>query len=220
MAFAGLNFSGIQLFNPHSDPSSLAVRWKDWVKRFNRCMVGFDIKAKARKRALLLYLAGPEVETIFATLSDTGNDDDYDKAVEELTEYFAPKENVLYERHIFRKTKQRVDESIDQFHTRLKHLGATCDFSDLNEEIRTQNVENCRTSRLRRKALRDDTKLSDLIAYARSIELSDKQTDEMEKESRPGEKVYSNMQVREQRPNKQTSKKCYTGGGGGGAIHT
>ena len=63
------------------------------------------------------------------------------------------------------------------------------------------------------KPLRDDTKLSDLIAYARSIELSDKQTEEMEKESRPGEKVYSNMQRREQRPNKQISKKCYTCGG-------
>ena len=70
-------------------------------------MVGFDIKAKARKRALLLYLAGPEVETIFATLSDTGNDDDYDKAVEKLTEYFAPKQNVLYERHVFRITACR-----------------------------------------------------------------------------------------------------------------
>ena len=107
MAFAGLNFSGIQPFNPHSDPSSLAVRWKDWVKRFNRCMVGFDIKAKARKRALLLYLAGPEVETIFATLSDTGNEDDYDKAVEKLTEYFAPKQNMLYERHVFRRAKKK-----------------------------------------------------------------------------------------------------------------
>ena len=71
-------------------------------------MVGFDIKAKARKRALLLYFAGP-------TLSDTGNDDDYDKAVEKLTEYFAPKKNWLYERHRFRQAKQRVHESIDQF---------------------------------------------------------------------------------------------------------
>ena len=35
----------------------------------------------------------------------------------------------------------------------------------------------------------------------------------MEKESRPGEKVYCNMQRREQRPNKQISKKCYTYGG-------
>ena len=140
MAFAGLTFSGIQPFNSHSDPSSLVVRWKDWVKRFNRCMVGFDIKAKARKRALLLYLAGPEVKTIFATLSDMGNDDNYDKAVEKLTEYFVPKQNVLYGRHVFCIAKQRVDQSIDQFHTRLRHLRATCDFSDLDEEIRTQIV--------------------------------------------------------------------------------
>ena len=114
---------------------------------------------------MLLYLAGPEVETIFATLLDTGNDDDYDKAVEKFTEYLAPKQNVLYERHILRRAKQRVDEPIDQFHTQLRHLGAICDFSDLDEEIRTQIVENSRSSRLRRKALPDDTKLSDLIAW-------------------------------------------------------
>ncbi len=153
MAMAGLNFSGIQQFNPHSDQSSLAVRWKDWVKRFSRCMVGLDIKAKARKRALLLYLAGPEVETIFATLEDTGEEDDYDKAVEKLTEYFAPKQNVLYERHVFRQAKQRHDETIDQFHTRLRYLGTTCGFNDLNEEIRTQLVEQCRSSRVRRVVL-------------------------------------------------------------------
>ena len=54
-------------------------------------MVGLDIKAKARKRALLLYLAGPEVETIFATLEDTGEEDDYDKAVEKLLRRRYPK---------------------------------------------------------------------------------------------------------------------------------
>ena len=61
MAMAVLNFAGIQQFKPQS---SIAVRWKDSLKRFNRCMVGLDIKAKARKRALLLYLAGPDVETM------------------------------------------------------------------------------------------------------------------------------------------------------------
>jgi hypothetical protein len=132
--------------------------------------------------------------------------------VEKLTVYFAPKQNVLYTSAIsrFRQAKQRVDESIDQFHTRLRHLGATCDFGDLDDEIRTQIVEHCRSSRLRRKALRDDTKLSDLIAFARSIELANKQTDEVEKKSTLEDKVYSNTQRRGQRPNKQISKKCYT----------
>ena len=128
--------------------------------------------------------------------------------MEKLTEYFAPKQNVLYERHRFRQAKQRVDESIDQLHTRLRHLGATCDFDDLDDEIRTQIVEHCRSTRLRRKALRDDTKLSDLIAYGRSIELADKQTDKMEKKSTLEDKVYNNTKRPDQRPKKQISKKC------------
>ena len=98
---AALDFSRIKQFRPHVDQSSLAVRWKDWLKRFERCMVGMDIKAKARKRALLLYLAGPEVETIFATLPDVGAEDDYDTVVAKFTGYFAPKQNNLYESHVF-----------------------------------------------------------------------------------------------------------------------
>lgn len=214
MAMA-LNFSGMQQFNPHSDQSSLAVRWKDWLKRFNRCMVGLDIKVKARKRALLLYLAGPDVESIFATLPDTGEEDDYDKAAEKLTEYFAPKVNILYERHVFRQAKQHRGETIDQFHTRLRHLGATCNFTDLEEEIRTQIVEQCSSSRLRRKALREDTKLADLISYARSIELADQHTDAIEKHRQPEEKVYSNRKYQESAA--PTAKKqpqvCYYCGG-------
>jgi hypothetical protein len=58
---AGLNISGMEQFDPHSDPSSLAVRWNEWLTRLKRYVIGFDIKDKARKRALLLYLAGPKV---------------------------------------------------------------------------------------------------------------------------------------------------------------
>jgi hypothetical protein len=166
---AGLDFSGIQQFDPHSEPSSLASQWKEWLQRFKRCIVAFDIKDKARKQALLLYLAGPKVETIFATLSDTGEENDFDKAIEKLTEYFAPKKNILYERHIFREVGQRSDETIDQFCTRLRHRASTCEFDNVEDEIKTQIVENCRSSRLRRKAFRDDPKLDDLIKYARAL---------------------------------------------------
>ena len=51
---------------------------------------------KPENALCLLYLAGPEVETIFATLSDTGNHENYDTAEEKLTAYFAPKKNTLY----------------------------------------------------------------------------------------------------------------------------
>ena len=68
----GLDFSGITRFDPHSDPKSLSTRWNDWIKWFNRFIVAMDIKDTTRRRALLLYLAGPEVETIFETLTATG----------------------------------------------------------------------------------------------------------------------------------------------------
>ena len=181
---ASLDFSGIKQFDPYSDPSSIASQWKEWLQRFKRCVVAFDIKDKARKRALLLYLAGPKVETIFATLSDTGNHDDYDTAEEKLTAYFAPKKNTLYERHVFRKATQRSDETIDQFCTRLRHLGSTCEFDQLDDEIKMQLVENCRSNRIRRKAFRDDPNLEDLMKYARALEISDHHSSELEKQHR------------------------------------
>ena len=61
MSTTGLDFSGIQQFNPLDDPTSLSKRWAEWIKRFKRFMVGMDIKDPTRQRALLLYLAGPEV---------------------------------------------------------------------------------------------------------------------------------------------------------------
>ena len=43
-----------------------------------------DIKDVKRKRALLLHYAGEDVNDIFETLTDTG--DDYETAVTKLTE--------------------------------------------------------------------------------------------------------------------------------------
>ena len=51
-----------------------------------------NITDSARKRAVLLYLAGPEVKNIFLTLTDTGNTNQTTLA--KLTEYFTPKKNI------------------------------------------------------------------------------------------------------------------------------
>ena len=118
----GLDFSGISRFDPHADASSLSQRWNVWIKRFQRFIVAMDIKDPTRRRALPLYLAGPEVETIFDNLPDTGENKDFDKAVEKLTEYFSPKKNITYEIHVFRQAQQREDEMLDQFHMRHGNL--------------------------------------------------------------------------------------------------
>ncbi len=199
---AVLNTSGLQEFDPHSDPTSLAVRWNEWLTRFKRYVIGFDIKDKTRKRALLLYLAGPKVEKIFSTLTYT--------AEAKLTAYFAPKENVLYERHVFRQAKQETEETIDHFYTRLRHLASTCDFTNLEEEIKTQLVEKCSSTRLRRKAFRDDPKLDELLQYAQALEISSHHTDEVEMHNRTVETVCTTgKHHHEPRHRQPTTAKCY-----------
>ena len=86
-----LELSSLGNFDPYSDPTTLSLRWKELLRRYERFLVAMDIKDDTRKRVLLLYAAGNEVEKVLATLSDVGEDKDYKKAVEKLNEYFSPK---------------------------------------------------------------------------------------------------------------------------------
>ena len=92
---------------------------------------------------------------IFETLVDTG--DDFATAKEKLTEYFDPKKNVEYEIYTFRQARQNPGESMNAFHSRLRQLSATCEFGDVDKEIKSQIILSCSSQRLRRKALRDTT---------------------------------------------------------------
>ena len=118
----GLDLSGIQQFSPYEDPTTLSNRCTVWLKRFERFVVAMDIKDTTGKRSLLLYLTDPDVEKIFETIPDNGKEKDYDVAATKLTGYFAPKKNIMYEIHLFRKAQQRQGETIDQFYTRLCQL--------------------------------------------------------------------------------------------------
>ena len=178
----GLDLSSLGNFEPYSDPTTLSVRWKKWLRRCERFLVAMDIKDDTRKRALLLFAAGNEVDRIFATLSDVGEDKDYKKAVEKLNEYFSPKKNILFETHKFRQLKQMSEETIDQYCTRLRQQAMICEFSSSENEIKIQIVEGCLSSRVRRKALQDDLSLADILAYARSLEITDKAVKTLEED--------------------------------------
>ena len=133
---------------------------------------------KERRRYLLLHYAGEEVNEIFETLPNTGND--YDTAVTKLTEYFWPKKNTEFEVYKFRQAKQEAWETIDTYYTRLRQLSLTCEFAATDKEVKSQIIQGCASTRLRRKALREDMTLEELIKLARSMEIADKQAAEIE----------------------------------------
>lgn len=52
-----------------------------------------NIKIRKWKWALLLHYAGPDIDEIFGTLPNTGEDNNYDTAVKKLHKYFTPQVN-------------------------------------------------------------------------------------------------------------------------------
>ena len=84
-------------------------------------------------------MAGPEVQDIFLTLTDTGVT--YETALAKLTEYFTPKKNIPFEGHLFRQVSQEQGESIESFATRLRTREKSCAFENVDEAVRDQIVE-------------------------------------------------------------------------------
>lgn len=153
-----------------------------WINRLENLLIGLDIKDKKRQRALLLHYAGEDVNAIFDTLTDTG--EDFATAKLKLKEYFAPKKNTEYEVYRFRQAKQSSEETIDNFPTRLRQLALKCEFADTSKEVKSQIIQCCHSTRLRRKALRDDTDLTGLLSAARALKLSEKHATEIEQSDR------------------------------------
>ena len=90
--------------------SAVDVRWRKWTNRFENLLIGMDIKDKKRQRALLLHYAGEEVNEIFETLTNTG--DDYAGAKGKLDTYL-PSKRIPSSRYTSfdRRNNNRVKES-------------------------------------------------------------------------------------------------------------
>ena len=94
-------------FDVHADGNA-GPRWKKWLARLERLFIGMNITVPKRKRALLLHYAGPDVDEIFDTLQETGEESEYNTAVAKLNKYFNPQVNTTYECTIFdRRSKKK-----------------------------------------------------------------------------------------------------------------
>ena len=72
---------------------------------------------------------------------------------------------------------------------RLRELARNCEFGDIDKEIKIQLVEKCTSTRVRRKALREEISLEDLLKYGRTMETSDRQIAQFESLEQSGIQV-------------------------------
>ena len=143
--------------------------------QFDNRIKAMNLSDPARKLALLLDYAGDDVHDDYLTLTiptaaggddpPPGDEDDvYSRSVVALNNHYSPQVQKEYEIFSFRTAKQEERETLDQFVTRLRKLGATCDFTNLSAEIKSQVIQKCRSSKLRTKGLSDLTmSLEDLV---------------------------------------------------------
>ena len=207
---AAQNIQPMPASEPRNDSASTSARWTRWLERFNTYLVAADIKDDGRKRALLLYQAGPEVYEIFKTLEED-EAKDFKSAVKVLTKYFEAEKNVIYQAYVFGQATQGKEESIDEFHTRLCGLVKHCEFADADFEIKMQIVTNGTSPRLRKKALQDPTyTLTNMLIDGRKYETSSAQAYGIEEQfkTKPKENINTTNINTTTMPT-STKKKCY-----------
>ena len=200
-------------FHPDAElGASLATRWKDWMADFDMFILASGITDATRKRALLLYQAGPRVREIFQQLPDTGTATDYEVAKAKLQEYFEPQKNRRYEVYRFRQATQACQETLDQFHTRLRTLAQTCEFQDTTFELEEQIIIWGTSSKIRKRALRDPGfDLKAMLLEGRRDEQSAFQAKDIESKE-PIAADANRIVVNANRTDTQKSSKCYSCG--------
>ncbi len=183
MAAMMLNCPSMGEFQPDDEPASVASRWERWLDRFENYLVAMQIVLPSRKKAMLLHFAGERVYDIYrglpapaAPAEGQAPPDVYVTAKTQLTGYFSPRKNIEFERYVFRQAKQEPSETVDQFNNRLRRLAVHCEFTDQNQEIKSQIIMNGSSARLRRRALRDPgLDLEGLLTLGRTMEVADTQ---------------------------------------------
>jgi len=134
------------------------VRMRKWKRTLQIFLIAANIKDEEAKRATLLHTGGLGLQEIFYNIpgaQESGGENEkvFEIAIQKLDEYFAPKQNKIYERHIFRLMKQEDGEKFEKFVVRLRNQAEKCKFSDTNEHIIDQITEKCNTKALRKKIL-------------------------------------------------------------------
>ena len=107
----------------------------------------------------------------------------YDIACTLLDNHFIPKQNKRYERHIFRSSHQKSDETISQYVTRLRTLSKSCEFPDVNDELVDQVIEKSHSKKLRKRLLKErDLTLDKLLELSLIIENADRQAEKYDEQ--------------------------------------
>ena len=172
----------LEPFRVHSEDGNVANRWKDWTADFWNVVIAHNIKEQRRQKALFHLLAGKEIAEIYKGFTDAqkGGAEDVERVIKSFEEYFQPQVNKFYEIHKFRQCVQLPNEGIQAYISRLQELARNCMFSDKDTEILIQIMEHGTSEAARRKILKKELTLEEMIKFIQAEEQSEFQARKIE----------------------------------------
>ena len=90
-----------QPFQVKGDPHSVSQQSRKWKRAFQLYVLGKGITNDSQRRDLLFHTAGLDVQEVYFTLVPHGAEKSYAETFKVLDDYFIPKANVPFERHLF-----------------------------------------------------------------------------------------------------------------------
>ncbi|CAH2089953.1 unnamed protein product [Euphydryas editha] len=181
----------LEKFECGGEAGSVGARWERWKRSLNIYLEAADVTTSSKKRASLLHWGGQELQEILFNIpggyvTADENVDVFNVAITKLDEYFAPKQNKRYERHLFRQIKQEENEKFEKYLVRLRQQALKCQFTDVEDNLIDQIIEKCSSDELRKKILRagETITLTDVITEANTLEVVERQLSDFNRENK------------------------------------
>ncbi|XP_054745691.1 uncharacterized protein LOC129250071 [Anastrepha obliqua] len=169
------------------DKSLLRSEWEKWFRSLSLYLQCEDINDAVKRRNKLLHLGGPQLqEVIFNILGavvdvdEINKNDVYNISVGKLNEFFSPKRNSTFERHLFRNLSPLEGEDFNTFLLRLRQ----CEYGSTKAEIESnclkdKLIDSWASIDLKKKLLEKEQSLDEVISAWQIHEQINKQSQSM-----------------------------------------
>ena len=116
--------------------SDLQENWALFKLIWENYVAATDIGKKAANVQIgtLLLVIGKECLQIYKNLP-MSEQADTQKILERLTNYFEPKQNIIYQRYMFNSCTQKQGKKFDTYLIKLRHLIKMCEYGALEDEL-------------------------------------------------------------------------------------
>nr|CAI5866792.1 unnamed protein product [Callosobruchus analis] len=199
------------------DKACIRNEWQKWIRSLCLYLDSENINDPIRKRNKLLHLGGTQLQEIAynipGAVTDSAEGDAFSTLVDELTKYFSPVQNSVFERHTFRKLKPENEDSLNKYLLKLRQQATKCYFGTTREEaleinIKDKLIDDWAPLDLKRKLLEKERSLAEIIDICQVHEQIKDQTTAMNIQTSDRPTTSINKISLDKTPSRSTCSRC------------